>query len=71
VNDKQEQVEEINPADVVKELKHIRTSIDSFLDKFDILLRNEKYKPRAEGTILLKNFKIIKKMSKSLFFLKK
>ncbi len=49
VNNKEEEAEELKPADIVKELTHIRSSIDSFLQKFDTLLRSDKYKPKIEG----------------------
>ena len=46
-------MEEISPSECARELHQIRLSIDRFLDKFDSLLRNDKFKPKLEGKCLL------------------
>lgn len=36
---KEEKVEEIKASDIVNELRHLRTSVDSFLNKFERFLK--------------------------------
>ena len=51
VKDKEEAVEELKPADVVKELQHIRSSIDRFLDRFERVLKLDKRAGEERGQV--------------------
>jgi hypothetical protein len=49
VDEKEENVEEIKASEIVRELQHIRSGIDKFLEKFDRYLKLDKNYQKAEG----------------------